>query len=412
MRIALVVPQNPHALEDAIDPHLGLLSIAAVLRREGHEVSYIESALRDPLPVANLYGITVHAINYREAVVLAQQARELTDGRAPLVAGGPLVAALPERFLQEFDAVVCGEGEQALLDYIQQREPGIYRREYANYRTGRSPAPAYDLVDSSRYTRTVMGQRAFGLMTSRGCGFNCAFCSNDRLSVPYRRQPVAAALRDLRQAKRDTGLNAVIFWDNNFELRVTMELLAGIEQEQIIFSYYQRGKPHPWDTLLYAAGGRQTFIGIESGDPEMLRRMNKKLTLEQMRQAVGNAKAAGIAVRIGLVFGFPGETAQTLARTRSFVESLQPDQVFLSFFAPFPGSDVWAHPERYGVTGMASWEQMAIQSQSGYIEPLVETEQMSKADWKILGSEMLEWWKGLPRNREADPSWGGPGGVK
>jgi radical SAM superfamily enzyme YgiQ (UPF0313 family) len=408
MKICFIVPPNPTALEDRIDPHLGVLSVAAVVRERGHEVDYIEWDLAAGLgdfPAADIYGITAYGINYRTATHIAALCK-LVYPESTTVIGGPVASDLPQRCLEDFDVVCIHEGEGAFLEFLERRETGrFYFGSCPSYTLGTTPPPAYDLVDWSKYSRLVMGQRAFGLMTSRGCLYNCAFCRNDRSWGRVQIQPDRAVIRDIRYCKDVTGFHAMLFWDNVFELRVSDEFLDKLGQEDIIFSYQTRGQVHNWDKKIYDAGGRVVFIGLETGDPELLKRMKKGVTPDQLRAAVYEAQKVGVNVRCGILFGFPGETPMSLERTRKFVEDLKPDQTFLSFFAPFPGTDVWRNPAKYGVTWMRPWDQYQLQGKKGWVEASLETPWLSRDAWNQLAPEMAQWWKELPRNREADHSW-------
>jgi len=405
MKVCFIVPSNPTALEDKSDPHLGILSVAAVVREQGYEVEYVEWDSEVQLPEADVYGITAYGVNYRAAKNIAALCKFLYP-ESTTVLGGPVASDLPQQCLEDFDVVCIHEGEGAILEFLERRETNrFYFGSYPSYALGTCPPPAYDLVDWAQYPRLVMGQRAFGLMTSRGCPYNCAFCRNDRSWGGYKKQPNHIVSRDIQYCKEITGFKAALFWDNNLELRVDHDFLDRVGQEDIIFSYLTRGKAHGWDQEIYEAGGREVFIGVETGDPDLLKKMNKGITLDQIRAAVYEAQSAGIIARCGILFGFPGETPQTLERTRRFVEDLKPDQTFLSFFAPFPGTDVWKNPAKYGVTWMGPWDQYQVQGKEGWVEAQIETPWLSRAEWNRLASEMAQWWKDLPRNKEADHSW-------
>lgn len=408
IKVCFIVPPNPTALADRIDPHLGVLSIAAMVREHGHEVDYVEwdsAAGLENLPEADVYGITAYGINYHIAKDIAALCKVVCP-ESKTVIGGPIASDLPQQCLEDFDAVVIHEGESAFLEFLECQETGrFYFGSYPAYAEGSCPPPAYDLVNWSQYSRLVMGQRAFGLMTSRGCPYNCAFCRNDRSWGSFRKQPNHVVSRDIRYCKEMTGFHAGLFWDNVFELRVSHEFLDAVGKEDIIFSYLTRGQVHGWDKEIYQAGGRVVFIGIETGDPDLLKKMNKGVTLYQIKAAVYEAQKAGINARCGIVFGFPGETPETVERTKRFVEDLKPDQTFLSFFAPFPGTDVWKNPAKYGVTWMRPWDQYRLQGKEGWVEAPIETPWMSREQWNRLAPEMAQWWKDLPRNKEADHSW-------
>ena len=403
-KVCFIVPPNPTALEDRIDPHLGMLCMASVVREKGYEVEYVEWDGR--VPEADVYGITSYGVNYGIAVAIAASCKSCFP-ESKTIFGGPVATFLPQRCLEDFDAVCIGEGEAAILEFLEKRETNrFYFGAYSIYELGYSPPPAYDLVDWGKYSRLVMGERAFELMTSRGCPYNCAFCCNDRRWNRFRKQPLQTVLRDIRYGKSVTGFSSAQFWDSSLEERVDSAFLEALGRENITFFYQARGSDHGWDKEIYQAGGRVAFIGLETADPDGLKKMRKGLTPDEIKRAIHKSQDAGISVRCGLLFGFPGETPSTLATTRRFVEEMNVDQVFLSFFVPFPGSDVWQNPAKYGVTWMAPWYKQRIQDKRGWVEASIETPWMSRNAWNAQAQEMAAWWKALPRRTEADPSWG------
>jgi radical SAM superfamily enzyme YgiQ (UPF0313 family) len=403
--VCFIVPPNPTAIADRIDPHLGMLSIAAVIRQYGYEVNYVEWEEGTMPPPADIYAITAYGVNYRSACRLEKLSKQAAPASVSVL-GGPIASALPLRCLEDFDAVCIGEGENAFLEFLRERELGrFYFGTYYPYIDGDSPPPAYDLVDWSQYSRLLMGRRAFGLATSRGCPFDCAFCANDRKWSRFRKQPLETAIRDLQYSKAVTGFDACVFWDNDMELRLSHEFLDALGQEDIIFSYQTRSCSPEWNDAIYEAGGRVAFVGLETGDPVLLNRMNKKRTLREIRESVYKIQEAGISARVGILFGFPGETPTSLKRTRKFVEEMKPDQTFLSFFSPFPGSAVWRDPALYGVTWMAPWDQHRFQGKEGWVNASVETRWMSCEQWNEEAKIMAQWWRELPRRHEADHSW-------
>jgi radical SAM superfamily enzyme YgiQ (UPF0313 family) len=98
-----------------------------------------------------------------------------------------------------------------------------------------------------------------------------------------------------------------------------------------------------------ARGCTELAFGIEHGSARMLKLMNKGTTPEANEIGLKIAQDAGIIGRAYLMIGFPGENEESIAELEEWVLRVKPDAVILSLFQPFPGSDVWNHPERYGV---------------------------------------------------------------
>ena len=196
-------------------PPLGIAYLASKLRREGHEVSVLDCTFMsrpEALEKAVLYGAGIVGI-YAMATMRADCvyfAGHLRNSASLLVAGGPLASTEPEFFLDYFDVVVRGEGEQTMAELAGAYRSGkdIYRVPGIAFRDGTVrfsknrglerdldslPLPARDLLpngDYIRYGKKRYGYSITSVMTTRGCPFECEFsatrCSGSHTgSAPY-----------------------------------------------------------------------------------------------------------------------------------------------------------------------------------------------------------------------------------
>jgi radical SAM superfamily enzyme YgiQ (UPF0313 family) len=108
--------------------------------------------------------------------------------------------------------------------------------------------------------------------------------------------------------------------------------------------------------LMKRAGCRELLVGFESGDSQMLRRMNKKLTLEKSRRFMRATRSAGIDVHGCFVLGYPGESEESMQRTIEFATSLGLHTVQFSAAVPFPGTEFYRQCQRDGLLVARSWE--------------------------------------------------------
>jgi radical SAM superfamily enzyme YgiQ (UPF0313 family) len=100
--------------------------------------------------------------------------------------------------------------------------------------------------------------------------------------------------------------------------------------------------------LMRRAGCWHISYGIESGDPEILTRMNKRLDLDQIRQAVAWSRDAGLRTKGFFIVGFPGESTESLDRTRELAKSLPLDDISVMQMTPFPGSELYHMAAQWG----------------------------------------------------------------
>jgi radical SAM superfamily enzyme YgiQ (UPF0313 family) len=104
---------------------------------------------------------------------------------------------------------------------------------------------------------------------------------------------------------------------------------------------------------LKSAGCKVIAVGVESGDSNVLQRINKMQDLNLVKKGISNAKAAGISVQAYFIIGLPGETEESFNLTRNFLDNLhlEPGNDRVNFFAatPYPGTDLYEQPSQFGV---------------------------------------------------------------
>ena len=366
MRIQLIHPPHPDAIEDRLDAPLGLLYIASTLRKAGHDVAVTDlSGVNKEdwiIPEVDIYGISTYVATVEIAEEIAMLCR-LKNPKAIIVAGGAHITGALESGNKEllphgFDSLISGSGELAMLELIEDY-PNIkplYEQDLSRD-LDIYPNPAYDLVDLKSYKRRIGGRRSISMLTSRGCPFRCAFCGLSKQHKRIKLRSPEAVADEMQLIMVKYGIKAFNFQDDTFMLdRDRMyRLLDLIEPLKIYFRCHGRvGINIKEDYVrLKKAGCRIIGWGIESGSQDVLDRMNKGITVEQNIQAIRWAQEAGITDRAFIIAGFPGETKATLEETKRFIDEANPSQLFVSTFQPYPGTDVWKHPSEYGITSMS-----------------------------------------------------------
>lgn len=357
-------------------PFITLASLAAALLDAGHEASVADLMIEeDPLGVyrsrlrewrPDFVGITFTTPLWGDARSLAEIARiELPT--AVLVAGGVHATTLPEEVLRSgaFDLVVVGEGERTVVDVcsrIPPRDiPGVAFLEDGTFTATQArpmienlddlPLPAWQLFDLSRYRAPHIASRRnpVGYMeTNRGCNHNCFYCSQNifwhKIRAKSPRRVVDEMFRML-----DFGFRDIHIKDNNFTADIG-------RAKTICRMLVEEGFDAPWAlptgvnvhdvdeeffTLARKAGCYQVAFGIESGDEDILKGVNKPQSLEKMRKAVVMADRAGLETLGNFMLGLPGETEETMKKTTSFALSLPLTYAKASMTLPFPSSPLY-----------------------------------------------------------------------
>jgi len=383
-RVLLVLPHLPQRMGT---PYLGQQYLASALLAAGHEVRCLDlAAIRfagdDSTAVdeANgfapeLVGMTLFTYNALRGYRLAARIRR--PDRL-LVAGGPHVTAVPDEPLTHgFDVAIAGEGEHLLVeiaDAIDRGEtiplrPGVHVR-------GRAAAPhetiadldslpfpleSYDCWKPEWYAEGAMVVPG-GVLTSRGCPARCTFCANHVTGRVYRWRSAANVVGEMRALSARHGIRHFPFWDDAFTARRVrlLELCDAIGGDAALAGstwtcITPANMVRPGDlTTMRDAGCVAINFGIESGDTDVLRTIQKGQKPEQVAAAVAAARAAGMTTIVNFMFGFPGEGAAALATTRRLMETLAPTTDYFNnrgVLVPMPGTGIYAeHHERFGFT--------------------------------------------------------------
>ena len=365
--VTLVYPYFRPSNDESIFrfPPLGLGYIASYLKQHGVSVDLVdctflsqeeslERVRRSDPKVVGIY--SMFSMKNK-----AMQVAELLRGDCELlVAGGPLPTLNPEDFLRDFDVVAIGEGEETMLEIVREAEKdadlsrvrGIAYREKGKIKLTPSrefiqnldsiPFPARELFDNQGYKNYYSkrsGHTVTTVITSRGCPFNCDFCSRPIFGNWFRTRS-AANIVDEIETVLPLGYDVIWFADDCFTL--DRKRLIDICNEII-----RRGIRINWECLsrvdtvdrevtekMKQAGCVRVFFGIESGNDSVLSLMRKQATAKQAEEAVCATRMSGIQVGAFFIVGYPGETDETVLETVRFASSLALD--YLSFTLPYP----------------------------------------------------------------------------
>jgi len=371
MMIKLVNPSYRKALDDKLDPPLGLMYIAAVLEEAGYPVEILDLSFvphnkwKEAIGRPDVAGITVMSATLHIAKQILHLAKR-NNPEAVVVAGGAHASGKPEETLSEgFDAVIVGEGEYTFLNLVKNVATGKdFEKITISPRVDVNtlPFPARHLVNLKAYTRKIAGEPATTVITSRGCPYRCAFCEKSVHGEGIRFRAVQSIIEEIKQVIGQYGIKTFKFEDDTFTLNRNRlyKLLDELKKLDIRFRCQGNARTDTYEDFmrLYEAGCRHIIFGIESGSQHVLDLVNKQVTVEQNRQAIINAKKAGLIVRANLMVGNPGESWETVEETLSFMWQTQPQQWILTNFIPLPGCSIGKNPAKYGIKILVNdWKQ-------------------------------------------------------
>jgi anaerobic magnesium-protoporphyrin IX monomethyl ester cyclase len=398
MRVELIHPPHPNSTEDRLDPPLGLLLIAAHLRKVMPDISIrindMSGTKRFSIGEADYYGITSYCTSLDFTKKLVNSIRSKVP-KARIIVGGANPSAMPEQY-KFADYIVMDAGEEPMARILQGKTSWkcVTGIQYASI----GLFPAFDLIDPMSYNRRIERQRSLPLLTSRGCPYRCAFCGLHK-THQFNGHCSAAPWQVAESVKRvveEYGIRAINFQDDIFTLnqKRLFEILDLIAPLNIVFRCHGRAGIDNEEVYkrLSEAGCKQVSWGIESGSNYILKRMNKQTTVQDNYNVIQWAKRYGITARAFFVIGFPGETAETIAETKQFIINSDPDQYFVSNFVPYPGTPVWNTPVGYGIINMSKdFNQYYQVGKDGTGGLTIDTQWLSRDEFRQLEIDFRAW---------------------
>jgi anaerobic magnesium-protoporphyrin IX monomethyl ester cyclase len=256
------------------------------------------------------------------------------------------------------------------------------------------PAPNREILKENKYTRKVYGHAATSVLTARGCSFNCAFCCKNIFGSKIRFRSPENVENEIKQIIKDYGIKSFLFYDDTFTLQRDRlyDLCQRLSKLDVIFRCNGDARHNTYDDYirLYQAGCREIAFGIESASQMILDKINKGVTVEQNRQAIREAKKAGLLVKAYLMIGSPGETRQTIQETMKFIQETNPDQFTLFNFIPLPGCAIWKDPQKYNIKivnqDFKNYFNIASNNQGGLV---AETQELNVKDLRELRQDFV-----------------------
>lgn len=379
MKILLVHPKLEDNFFNEIQlPPLGLAYIAAVLRSNGHAVSIFDSIfcknqLRDIRAAVindrpDIVGITATSSLVKISLKMACLIKSINP-RIATVLGGVHPTVFPHQVIQspDVDYVVCGEGEQSMLALVRAIEeaeepkgiPGVvYKKNGEIIANGPAepiadldtlPFPAYELLPLRRYHSLQISRRPFASMiTSRGCPYECIFCSARLImGKQYRFNSPERTVEEIKYLMKRFQVREVLFKDSEFTLHMgRIERICDLlinEGVDIAWSCNGRIGRMSRDLLkrMRGAGCRLIEYGVESGDEEILGRLNKQIRVDEVKQTFALTREAGMKTIANFMIGNPGETRESIEKTFRLAKDIRPDYCDISYLTPFPGTKLY-----------------------------------------------------------------------
>lgn len=360
-------------------PSLGIAYIAAVAEKEGHQVSIIDAEVKnlsDEEVVAQVSSLDLEVVGFQTfyntipACFRLAEKIKAVNKNVIVIFGGIQSTLFPDVSLENIsvDYVVVGEGEvifRNMLRHLDSRDElrkvnGIaYRDAGTVVTTPREsnimdldtlPMPARHLffMDLYQSSANLRGKRNLHIMSSRGCPFSCAFCeSHKTFGKTNRFHSTSRIIEELIALRDNYGADAIQFYDESFTLNKERiyDLCSAIKKEKINLPWSCFTRVNLIDIellrVMKLAGCYQIFFGVESGVPRLLKLIDKKHTVEQIRKAFQITNKVKIQTTASFIFGLPTETREEAWQSVQFAKKIKPTFVNFLLFCPFPGTDIY-----------------------------------------------------------------------
>jgi magnesium-protoporphyrin IX monomethyl ester (oxidative) cyclase len=358
----------------------GVLSIAAFLEKEGHDVNIYDclgpAKLTDPVQVAehvkdlkpDLVGFSATTSGFLDGYDIASRLKTLQPD-IDTIFGGVHVSAWGEQLLEQFeniDYLCLGEGEPTMAELaagkpLSQIKGLVWRdgdrivtnperRQLVDVDT--LPFPAYAKLDGfPRYYHlplfNYIRKPGATMITSRGCPYQCSYCDRSVFRRTYRYNSAEYIYEHMYYLRRRFGVRHINIYDDLFTAhrsRVTRLCDLLIRKPLGIQFNCAVRVGHVDDQLLKmlrAAGALQLSLGIETGDQALMTIHKPGVNLTAVRETVKNIQDHGLRAKGLFMMGLPGDTVQSIRKTTAFALSLGLDEMNMSKFTPFYGAPIW-----------------------------------------------------------------------
>ena len=304
MKISIVEPKTPfYNFYSAVVKHLPLLGpiyLGTILKNEGHDVTVYNENIKDidysRLKDSDVLGISMITSTAPRGYEIAEKFRQLNP-RGRVIVGGSHATFLPEEAAQYADHVVTGEGESVICDLVRDGGDKIISGSPVE-NLDDLPFPDFSIVDGVDISKKRMPITP--VSTSRGCPFNCTFCSVTAMfGRKYRHRSTESVIEEISQIKH----RRIFFYDDNFDANKarTRDLLEKMIESKNTPKWIAQvradvAKDEELVALMARANCSQLCIGFESLNPEVLKKYNKKQNPEDISFCIDMLHKYGIKV--------------------------------------------------------------------------------------------------------------------
>jgi len=417
MKIMLINSAGKFSEYESIRAPLGIMYLGAVLENEGYNVRLLDSckSITNGNPYnevvlenfrkfkPDVVGISALTPIYPLAKEIAANIKNIDD--VPILIGGAHPSALPDETLadENVDIVVRGEGEATIVELIEKLENGKSLEDVKgiSFKNGgkivHNPLrPLIKDLDSipfpARHLLPMDDYKTMTMMTSRGCPYNCIYCF--KIDGPnFRARSPENVVSEIEEIIEKYGNRKIYFHDDlfTFNAQRVMDICALLIKRGVDAKFVCESRVNTVskDMLksLKEAGCVAIHFGVESGDQRILDLINKKITVQQARDAFKFTREVGLYAHGYFMIGFPWDTHESVRKTIKLANEIA-DTAQFALVTPYPGTKMWEIAKERGMLNNLKWEglftvtptQWDVDLQELKDKPIFESSELTKED--------------------------------
>ncbi len=410
MEIILIRPptiESEKGILQYTSPPLGVAYLAAGLREAGyttHVIDGLGEGLGQYHPIESIPDVVLHGLSYETIIekipetvgligiscMFSQEwlpTRDLINllrahfPETPIVVGGEHITAIPDYVMNDCPAIdycVIGEGDETIIELAEiiaqdnlaelENVPGIVycldgelKHTVARKRIRqleKLPRPAWDLIPIHAYHKSEIATglnlgRTMPMLASRGCPYQCAFCSNPNMwGNLWQVRPAQEVVEEIKYYVDTYGVTNIELYDLTAIIRKEWIIeLANLIVENgldIIWQLPSGTRSEAIDAevtqALYASGCRFIIYAPENGSDEILKKIKKRIKKDNMLKSMREAVKSGLNVKANIILGFPGEAMHHVLETYQFIAQIALvgiSDLSVFTFSPYPGSELF-----------------------------------------------------------------------
>jgi len=352
-----------------LSPPLGVLYLASVVEKAGHDIKVVDMRVKDEKPeevrryvnsfrpdVVGISGITT---DYPFCLRMATAFKKFKPGVINIM-GGPHVTFTAEEVLEknkDVDIIVRGEGEDTFIRLLKafsqasslNSVEGITFR-YKGKITSTKQRPYIDDLDKlpspARHLVPLKDYEYISIITSRGCPYQCTFCSTRLMWGPrYRTRSPFKIVDEMQNISERLGFRRITLEDDNFtfDQARAKEICNEIIKRKLDVNWSCSTRVDNFDRdllcMMKKAGCDEIYLGIESGSQKTLNMVKKDLSVDTIRRGIKILKKEDIEFTASFIIGFPWETEEDIRETLRFATEVNAKRVQFHFPVPYPGTE-------------------------------------------------------------------------